>query len=119
MPDYRHLEVQKRGEICVVRFADQRLRNELLIENVAQELLGIAEEPTCQHLLVSLEGVTVIGSAMLGKLAGLHKRMNAKGGKLILCEIGEKVQELLDVAGLNELFNIRETETKGVMAFYS
>jgi anti-anti-sigma factor len=119
MAEYRHLEVQKRGEVYVVRFADTRLRNELLIENVARELFDVAEKADCRHLLVNLEGVTMMASAMLGKLAGLHKRLEAEGGKLILCEIGPKVQELLDVTSLNDLFHIRETEMKGVMAFYA
>ena len=44
--------------------------------------------------------------------------MQATGGKLILCGIGPGVQELLDVTVLNGFFHVRETETKGVMAFY-
>jgi len=119
MAKYRHLEVTKRGEVYVARFADARLRNELLIENVGHELLEVAEVPNCRHLLLNLDGVTKMASAMLGTLVKLQKRMQAKDGKLILCEIGPGVQEVLDVTGLDEYFQVRDTETKGVMAFYA
>ena len=54
---------------------------------------------------------------MLGKLVMIQKKMNAKGGKLKLCDLAPEVQEVFAATKLNQIFDILESEGEGVAAF--
>jgi anti-sigma B factor antagonist len=117
MPQYRHLRVDKSGGVVVARFADQWLTNDLAKAELGDELLALGAQDECSKLLLSLAGVTYLSSAMLGKLVSLHKQLEAKGGKLALCELGPAVQEIVTLMKLNKILDVRNTESEGLKAF--
>ena len=118
MGDYPHIEVEKNGEVFVVCFQESKILDDLVIENVAQDLYGLAESAECTNLLLNFSTVDFLSSSMLGKLTSLNKRMKAKAGRLKLCEMKPQIVELFNLTGLNRVFDIQGDQATGVQAFY-
>lgn len=118
MADYRHIEVSKNGVVYVARFLETKILNDMVIEGIARELFDLAAQEDCTNLLLNFTGVGFLSSSVLGKLITLNKRMKAKGGQLKLCEMKPEILELFTLTNLTKIFDIRDDETAGMMAFY-
>jgi len=78
----------------------------------AQSAGGVEEtfkkkmEEGASKLLVDLSGVEYVSSAGLRVLLATSKKLNAQGGKLVLCGLKPYVQEVFEVAGFTSIFEI-------------
>jgi len=70
-----------------------------------------------QRLFVlNLGQVTGLASRALGVLVGLHKRLDAAGGRLVLCEVSPFLYGFFETAKLPGLLCIRDGEHEAVQA---
>jgi anti-sigma B factor antagonist len=58
-----------------------------------------------------------MSSAALGKLITLNKKVQAAGGKLILCNIDPQIREVFEITKLDKLFVICGDEQEGLQKF--
>ena len=58
-----------------------------------------------------------LSSAALAKLITLNKKLQAAGGKLILCNIDPQIREVFEITRLNKLFTIHDEEQAALQAF--
>jgi anti-anti-sigma factor len=68
----------------------------------------LIDDPDQQSLLLDLSDVDWLTAAGIGKLVRLHTQLRDSGGQLILDNVGERVFEVLEVAGLTELLRVRK-----------
>jgi len=73
--------------------------------------------PDARGMVLSMSGVEFISSRGLGVLLYLHKLMTGRGTRLHLAEPSESVLDSLDVAGLDSLLTIYQTEAEALAAF--
>ena len=66
-----------------------------------------AYESGRRALFLDLSGVENPTAAGLGELVALHKRLVASGGRLVLCNVGERAYEVFEVARLTEVLDVR------------
>ncbi len=112
-----HLDVAKRGNVTIVRFGEHRILNEVALDLIGDGLSRVAEEPDCSKLLLDFAGVGRLTSSMLAKLLVLKRKMQSKGGKLTLCDIGPEIGGIFKSTGLDQLFDVRENEAEALKAF--
>ena len=105
-----HLEVGKNGDVIVVRLGKHRVLDELTVNKISDELLGVADRPDCHRLLLDFSGVAKLSSAMLAKLVKLHRKMESKGEKLRLCGLNSQLRSVFATTRLDRLFDITDTE---------
>jgi len=67
-----------------------------------QDLDTLPEAP--RHVILDLEKVTFLSSAGLRVLLIVHRRCAAQGGTLVLTGVGRYAHEVLQVAGLDDVF---------------
>jgi anti-anti-sigma factor len=108
---YRHLEVGKNGGVIVVRLGKHRFLDELTVNKISDELLGVADRPDCRRLLLDFSGVAQLSSAMVAKLLILRRKMKPKGENLRLCGVSPQLRSVFAATGLDRLFDITDTET--------
>ncbi len=60
-----------------------------------------------RQLLLDLGGIDYMASAGLRVLLLAAKRLQGLGGKLVLCSLGDRVREVLTIAGFSALLDIR------------
>jgi len=68
-------------------------------------------------IVVGLEHVNFVDSAGLGTLIEIHRKTKAKGGRLMLTNLGPKLRQALEIARLLTLFETFATEAEAVASF--
>ncbi len=117
MVDYQRLRLSEIGDVTVVRFADRRILDETVIEDLAAELYALVDKEKRESLLLSFENVEFLSSAALGKLMMLDKKVKAQRGKLKLTSIRPEIYEIFRITNLDKLFDIKESEAAALAAF--
>jgi anti-anti-sigma factor len=69
------------------------------------------------RIVINLEHVDYVDSAGLGALIEMHRKTKAKGGRLMLCHLGPKLKQALDIARLLPIFETCSTEAAAVASF--
>jgi anti-sigma B factor antagonist len=69
-----------------------------------------------QKLVLDMSNVTLIDSAGLGTLVGLHQSASTRGASLRLCNLGAKFKELLQMTRLLTVFDVSNNEAEAVRA---
>ena len=116
MLSYCDLEVGKNGDLIVVRLGKHPVLDELTVNKINDELLGVADRPDCHRLLLDFSGVACLSSAMLAKLVMLHRKMEPKGEKLRLCGITSHLRSVFATTRLDRLFDITDNKADAAKA---
>jgi len=61
-----------------------------------------------ERIVLDFAGVTFCDSQGLSVLISLHREVAAKGGRLVLANLGEFMERLLEITGLRGAFEIAE-----------
>lgn len=69
------------------------------------------------NLVLNLSEVNYMSSAGLRTLVSAMKESKRHGGKIALSSLSDRVEEVLELAGLNSLFDIYEENTAAVGSF--
>jgi anti-anti-sigma factor len=104
----RHLwlVVEPVGDVTVVRFTVRELVKEGTVEAIGDKLTDLVEAHGCKQLVLNLGTVQGVISHLLGKLAGLHRKVEEAGGRVVLCQVQPPLQEVLQTLRLTEVFPI-------------
>ncbi len=105
--DYRHIIVERHGNVACVRLARLRL-HEPEIYQMFGELMHLGREGGCPRIALSLGPTTpqCMYSVFLAKLIGLQRRLRELSGGLKLCECTRQVIEILNACVLLEHFDL-------------
>src|ERR1700674_2008854 len=104
-PRRRGLEVEGIGDVPVVNFTDKKILDEQNIQIIGEQLFSLVDDLGRRKLLLNFSNVEYLSSAALGKFITLNKKVNAAGGRLILCNIDPQIYEVFEITKLNKLFN--------------
>lgn len=117
MTEYRRLEVNQVGDVTVIHFRDQKIIEDLGIQELGQELFSLVEVENRKKLVLNFSSVDFLSSAALGKLITLEKKLKNRGGTLKLCCIRPEIYEVFAITRLNRLFEIKPEEADAIAAF--
>ena len=117
MTSHQRIKVSEVGEVSIVEFVDTQVRDELLIQELAGELMSLAEKEHRHHLLLDFSGVDFFSSAALTKLLRLRKVVNSAGGSMKLCGLRPEIYYVFVVTNLTELFDIKEDRVEALATF--
>ena len=113
----QRLRVEENGDISVVHFLDKRILDEPTIQAIAEQLFSLVDTDGKRKLLLNFGNVEYMSSAALGKLITLNKKVQAAGGRLILCNIDPQIREVFEITKLDKLFDIRNEEQEALQMF--
>jgi len=116
-PRRRRLEVEDIGDVTVINFVDRKILDEQNIQVIGEQLFGLVDESGRKRLLLNFSNVEYMSSAALGKLITLNKKVQAAGGKLVLCNIDPQIREVFEITKLDKLFVICGDEQEGLQKF--
>jgi anti-anti-sigma factor len=105
-----HLRVAERDGAVIVGFLESKIHEEMAISSLGEELQAVIAQPDCRKLILNFSGVELVTSAMLGKLVSTNRRMDEKGGTMILCEMGDNLRYVFRITKLDNILKICETE---------
>jgi anti-anti-sigma factor len=99
-----HYFVRQFDDITIVRLKDESLTGSLETMQISDQLKQMVEEGT-RKLVLDLKHVRFCGSAGLGMLIGLNKKLQAAGGQFVLSHT-EHIDQLLEISWTAKLFRI-------------
>ena len=117
MVEYKRLDINEVGDVTVVRFRDQKIVEDINIQELGQEMFRLVESDNRKKLLLNFSSVDFLSSAALGKLITLDKKMKAAGGTLKFSNIRPEIYEVFVITRLNRLFDIKDDEADALAAF--
>jgi anti-anti-sigma factor len=103
---YRLLDAKTTAGVTVAKFQVQHL-GEPHVEDLGEELVVLADTVGRGNLCLDLADVESVTSVGLGKLVGLHKRVQAAGGHLTLYNVAPLVHEVFEVTRLTSVLDVR------------
>jgi anti-sigma B factor antagonist len=116
-PRRRRLEVEDLGDVTVVSFTDRKILDEQNIQVIGEQLFGLVDDLGRKKLLLNFGNVEYMSSAALGKLITLNKKVQAAGGRLVLCKIDPQIREVFEITKLDKLFVIKGDEQEALQVF--
>ena len=109
--------VTQQGPVTVVTFQAPRLVKEGTVEAIGEHLFAMVEEHGCRQLVLDFSHVERIYSVMLAKVAGLHRKMQALGGRLAVCRMRPEVYDVFETLNLHQVLHIYNTTDEAVRSF--
>jgi anti-sigma B factor antagonist len=106
MPVTPRISLTNDEGVTVVHFLERRLFDDSIVREVGEQLMAALPTGTALLVVLDFTGVEIVSSAMLGKLILLQRRVDASGGKLRLCELGDAVRGVFKSTNLDRLFGI-------------
>jgi len=116
-PRRRRLEVEEIGDVTVVNFTDRKLIDEENIQVIGEQLFHLVDDLGLRKLLLNFSNVEYLSSAALRRFITLNKKVNAAGGRLILCNLDPQLYKVFEIAKLDRFFHIRSNEEDGRAGF--
>ena len=102
--------------VTIVHFMDTKVIDQRNINEIGAELTGMLDGGV-RKMLINMENVRYLSSAVLGKLISLHKALVMNKGALKLCSIAPPIYEVFEITRLNKVFDIHKSEDEAVTAF--
>jgi anti-anti-sigma factor len=100
------LNACKAGDVTLATVLTPYL-SEANAEDLGEELFRLVEGVARPRLRLDLGQVTFLTSTVLGKLVGLHKRVRAAGGELVLLNVTDYVYEVFELTLLHQFLDVR------------
>jgi anti-anti-sigma factor len=113
----RRIDAEDIGDVTVVNFVDRKLLDDRVTQIVGKQVIRLVDEVGRRKLLLNFHDVEYVSSTALGMLITLQKKVQAAGGKLVLCEIDPQIYEVFEITKLDRFFDIAGTEAEGLIAF--
>ena len=103
--------------MTVINFVDRKILDEQNIQIIGEQLFKLVDDDGRRKLLLNFGNVEYLSSAALGKLITLNKKVQAAGGRLILCNIDPQIYEVFEITKLDKFFKIHKEEQAALQAF--
>lgn len=99
-------DVKEVGDVTEVRFTGAMAFDDLKSQDLAPQILELTGQG-CRELRLDLGKVYYLGSEGLAQFVGLHKRLRASGGQLVLRNVPPPVYELFEITRLHTFLDVR------------
>lgn len=108
-------KVETLNDVCVLTLTI----GEFLHDENEHFKAGFEEILTQGHkkIVLDLTETNYVSSLILASLVYIHQRAKTAGGDLILCNIKDRVQEILSMTNLDKVFHIKPTKDDAVKEF--
>ena len=118
LPPYRHMTVDRHGDVHCVRLQKTTLE-ELEVHEFADDVLDLIVGHGCRKLIIdfSSSAPKCLYSIFLAKLVTIRRQMLERGGTLKLCDATPEVLSVFDACQLRPFFEFHPSEEAALAAF--
>jgi len=105
MNTFRHIKVERHGEVFCVRLSKVRLE-EPEVYQLAEELITLVTRDGCRRMAISLgpEPPSCLYSVFLAKLVTIQRILDEHGGELVLIDTGPTAKSVFEACFLERQF---------------
>jgi anti-sigma B factor antagonist len=88
-----------------------------LVAPKLKEKITKTEEDDCKNFIIDFEQLEHINSLAMGILRGKLKAVKEVGGNIKLIKLNDHIKSIFEMIGLDEIFEIYETEEEAIESF--
>jgi anti-anti-sigma factor len=111
------IEIKKEKNLTIVRLKEKRFDSSKA-PLMKTEFLKLISDGT-KNILLNLEEVESVDSSGLGSFNFGKRQLNGLGGDMKLCQIKNKVNNLLKISKLDRVYKVFNSEEEGIKNFFS
>jgi stage II sporulation protein AA (anti-sigma F factor antagonist) len=111
---HRPLEVERVGDLALVRFTLPKIMDLSVIRLVGKQLASLVEAGGRRRVLLSFRGVDRLSTPLVGEVIKLHKQLDAAGGQLALCDISDDLFTIFDLLNLPKMLEVFPEEKEAL-----
>ena len=105
------------NDILVVDFQQTEILDQHAVDTVGQELKNLVADSQCSKVLLDMNRIELLTSAMIGQFVLLHKESRARGADLRFCNLTSEINELFRITKLDIFFELHESREEAMQAF--
>ncbi len=111
-----HFDAQDTDGVTLVTTLTELIRHPPQAQVFSEDLAKLVDHDLRTKIVINMSKTRYLGSSAFAALIGLARKVNAKGGKLALCELDPDVQVGANILGLGSIMPIYETEGEAITA---
>lgn len=100
---------EMQGDVLVVSAQAEISSLQFDIDQQMTDVLHTLQQSGAKHLLLDLSRSSYFGTAMLGAMVKVWKKVSQGGGQMVLCNVSDGIQEVLRLTKLQTLWPIHAT----------
>jgi anti-anti-sigma factor len=86
--------------VVVLRFAVTELKGDEMADEVREQFLAVYESAHAVNAIVDFHTIKYLSSAGFRPLLSLQRKVRERGGRLVLCNLDPKVEDIFSVTRL-------------------
>ena len=106
-----YITIHNAHGISTVGFKRSSLTDEENIELLGRELFAVVEQGGCRKVILDMAKVRYVTSSVLGKLISLHRKLHRIEGRLVICNLGTEMNEIMSTSRLNQFFHLADDQS--------
>lgn len=111
------LSIQQIGAFTVVQITTISLMDPPMLEDLGQRLYQLVDEQDKRMIILDFERVQYLSSQAIGILLALHKKLSKLSkSKLVLCGVGPRLMQLLQITRLDRVLTVKPTQAEAINA---
>ena len=108
--DYEHLVVRTEQDVLIIQLIDPKLFDTTTVTALQDELLRVVDTERPNKAIVDFSRVVHCSTAVINGLLRVKKRLQAKGGELLLCGMTAGIRDAYRMLNLDgTVFKIYDT----------
>ncbi len=113
----RRLEVEQVGDVTLVRLLARSILTEPDAAAIGQLLSELVEAPDCRKVVLDLGEVRSMTTMMVGQFLALHRRLQAAGGRLVICNSDRFLAEIFNILRLPKVIRVYNSAQEALQSF--
>ena len=111
------ISVQVQGDVAVVTILESRILDESNINEIGFQLLQLVTQKYMVKMVLDLNEVKYLSSAVLRQFIALYKAIKAEKGDLVICRVRPEVREVFKITQLDKMIVIKDDLGSAVKSF--
>jgi len=111
------LQCKQLGCITVVRLLDRILTGHLAVHQVGGSIRRALDEHDSDNLVLNFARVESVSASIVSQLIELKHIVWNRGGRVVITNLTQQLQEVFTNAGIDSLFVIKNDETEAMLLF--
>ncbi|MCH2174261.1 MAG: anti-sigma factor antagonist [Lentisphaeria bacterium] len=109
------LETQKVGRVVIANFLTEDL-DASNVSSFRSEISDVIKYE--QSLVLNLSQLSFMDSSGLGAILSTLRRIESRGGKMVVCNMGSTVKSLFELVRMQKVIETFDSESSALAAFF-
>jgi anti-anti-sigma factor len=100
MPSFTHINCTREGAIAIATLLDSQIKRDELTDELRRELVAAWDDMPVDRWVLDLGRVEFFSSAGIAPLLALHRKLQGRRNRVVLCNVKPAVADMLRVTHL-------------------